>query len=360
MRLKSLKTEGFRNLKSSQLEFSRGVNLVLGNNGAGKTSLLESIYYSVHGKSFKSGKSQAIVSNQRDNFLIRAKYDSLNADASKSLSLGVTFSGQGRKLSVNEQAQRTFSSVVSKVPMLYIGADSHFAWQASSKQRRSHLDWGVFHVEHCFLAAWREYNSMLAQYNSALKSRLPENQLEGWRERLAFTGEKVSELRFEHICRINSQFSTLARDLGGLEGVTLDYNPGWNSSHPLFDCLLQTIERDRVIGHCSVGPHRCDVNFAQSNRVVKDELSQGQMKLLLYALKLAQADVLQDEATNNHLIYLVDDMPSELDASKQQKIMDLCCAGGNQVFVTAINKMIHVKHNATQFRIDEGLVSWLA
>jgi DNA replication and repair protein RecF len=286
--------------------------------------------------------------------LLRASFNFGLQSAEPIKQLGVSFDQNlGRKISYSGQKHHSFAAIASSVPVLYIGADSHFLWQSTSKQRRSHLDWGVFHVEHSFLAAWREFNTLLAQYNSGLKNNLPEHLLVGWREQLAIAGELVHTMRNNYLERLNPQFSTIAKDIGNLPDMILHYNPGWDVKLSLLESMQLSKYKDRSIGHCQVGAHRCDLHFARQQRIVKDELSQGQMKLLLYALKLAQAKILQ-QAVAKKVIYLIDDLPSELDIAKQQKIMDFCTEESNQVFVTAISQMIHVKHQAAQFNLQTG------
>ena len=356
MLLTDLEVSGFRNLELTKTtRFQSGLNLIIGENGAGKTSLLESIYYLSHGKSFRTNKHALLLCNSASDFIIRASFATDSAaEGDHTSQFGVTYNlDAGRKISRDRQQQKSFASIAAEIPVLYIGADSHFAWQTSSKQRRSHLDWGVFHVEHSFLQAWRDFNSLLAQYNRGLKDNLPEAHLLRWREQLALSGEAITKMRSSYVDLLKPKFAAFAAEIGNMHNMSLLYKSGWDEHLSLFDSLELSKAKDRIVGYCHVGPQRSDLNFVQEERIVKDELSQGQMKLTLYALKLAQAGILQ-QVTNKQVLYLIDDMPSELDLSKQQKIIDLCSMANNQILLTAISKMIHVKHQASKFNLEAG------
>lgn len=338
MIVNSLQVKGFRNLSIADISFAAGLNLIIGENGSGKTSLLEALYYLGHGKSFRTHKQAALINNSVDSWLLCSKLSQpgINTGDYSSLTLGFTQQRDGaRKANIDEKPIKSISQLSEMLPMLYIGADSHFIWQTNTRARRNQLDWGVFHVEHSFISSWRNYNRLLAHYNNALKARAADNYIKQWLEQLSEAGEKVNQFRQSYVDLLQPKFTALATELGQLNAMSLDYYCGWPAETNLRAALLDNLAKDRMLGYAQYGAQRADLNYLHNGCAVKDQLSQGQSKLATYALRLAQASVLNANSTRK-VIYLLDDMPSELDSAKQQQILKLCQQMSNQVFMTAI------------------------
>jgi DNA replication and repair protein RecF len=206
--------------------------------------------------------------------------------------------------------------------------------------RRQYLDWGVFHVEPAFFPAWQLFQRHLKQRNRLLRhDKIGSAELSAWTVKLADCGDAVARLRAEYVEAMLPFFqavvSALLPELA--ETLNVRYAQGWDSSLSFAEALEQSYEGDRQQGYTRVGPQRADLKILTNGQNASEILSRGQQKLVVCALKLAQGQLLSERDGSGEFMYLVDDLPSELDKAHSRYVCKSLSSLAAQVFITAVD-----------------------
>ncbi len=333
-----LSITGLRNLAQVELYPSPGINLVFGPNGAGKTSLLEALYMLGVGKSFRNHQIRPVITDG-------AQKLTLFAETSEGDSLGVERNPQGSpEIRLNGKPAANLADLSYALPVQLINTDTLNILEGAPQERRRFLDWGVFHVEHGFLQAWKRARLALRQRNALLKQGAPHREIEPWSLSLAQAGNDVEVYRASYMEMLSVQFHALIAGVQGLptgqdgaNSITLDYRCGWNQALGLDVQLKESLDKDRRQGFTSAGPHRADIIFRSAGKELASIYSRGQLKLVVCLLKIAQAKLLFTE-TGKRGVFLVDDLPAELDASNRGFVCRQLKLLGAQTFMTSIDQ----------------------
>lgn len=338
MAISQLQITGVRNLQPVTLHTSPRINILYGDNGSGKTSVLEAIHLLAMARSFRSTRLQPMIQYEQNNCTVFAQID--HTDGSQS-NLGVSRDRQSElRIRIDGQNARSTAQLAQLLPLQLINPDSFRLLEGAPKMRRQFLDWGVFHVEHQFISAWQRLQTSLRQRNSCLRHGImDESIIAAWDRELCIASNEIDQLRRAYITKLKPVFEETLAKLLELPGLTLSYFRGWDKNSELQDVLNRNLIRDRALGYTQVGPQRADlrVRIAKNNAV--DILSRGQQKLVICALRIAQGYLLS-QARRNECIYLVDDLPSELDQQHRKALCQLLDKLECQVFVTCVDKQL--------------------
>jgi len=333
VRLTRLGVRNFRNLAELELEPVGGFNLVLGENGAGKTSLLEAIHVLGRGRPFRPARLQQLLREETSEFQLTATV----RNASGEHRLGMRRSAVESAIRLSGQPVRTAGDLARVLPVVVFEPHSHELVEGGPEGRRRYLDWGVFHVEPGFLEAWRRYRKSLRQRNAALR-RGDARLAASWVSDLAGAGAALSAMRTRYVARlvpaVSSAITELAPELGSL---AVSYKQGWAPDRSLEDALRTSAERDALAGHTSVGPHRADLRLTVEGRVAAKRLSRGQEKLAALALCLSQARLFREDSGGGPVV-LLDDLPSELDRRHLERAVEAVAALETQCFFSAVGQ----------------------
>jgi len=200
----------------------------------------------------------------------------------------------------------------------------------------------------------------LKQRNQLLRhARIDEESLALWSKELAPLNEMITEQRKDYLIQLERYISPLVQALKGLGEVTLEYNQGWQEGASLIDVFSADRDRDIAVGTTSHGAQRADIKLMVDGELAADSLSRGQSKLLVYALKLAQAAHFK-AVTGNSCVFLLDDLPAELDADNCRDVLDYLNSLGCQYFVTGVDKEDFegvAKEGAKLFHVEHGVIS---
>lgn len=363
--LSRLTGSAIRNLQPFSLEPGAGFNLIYGENGSGKTSLLEAISLLSIGRSFRTHQQRPLIQEGQREAVV-------HGDTAIGTSLGIRKSLREAVLvKINGQRVSGVADLARELPVQVLHADSFALLEAGPGVRRAFLDWGVFHVKPSFMEAWRRARRALVNRNALLKQNATALELEPWSRELAQQAEHIDVLRRDYLAAFAA---VLASGVGpGLESVlggaiALDYASGWSGEGGLLHQLLQHVERERKVGHTLFGPHRAEIRLLLDGKDCAPTLSRGQTKLLVSGLKVAQAEHLHLE-TGVSSVFLVDDLPAELDKGNQARVVDMLASLQTQIFLTAVESnvrvllpraavpetgLFHVKHGKIQ-QLDPGL-----
>lgn len=334
MFIELLRVAGVRCVAQAELELSAGLNLVLGANGAGKTSLLEATYLISHGHSFRAGSRETLIGRGADGLQVFARVRHDEGGLVQRLGLerrAGTWSGR-----LDDRSLERLTDLFRACAVCCFEPGSHELVAGPAEERRAFLDWGVFHVEPEFLGQWRRYQGALKQRNALLKQGGPSRMLDTWDHELAEAGEPLTSRRQHYLERLQQRTVALAASLAPQLGIHgLDLSPGWRRHElPLADALLLARERDRQAGYTSVGPHRADWSVDFHSIPGRDALSRGQAKLTALACLLAQAEDYAEQRGEWPVIAL-DDLASELDRTHQARVLERLLNGPAQIFITA-------------------------
>ncbi|QDO99873.1 DNA replication/repair protein RecF [Thalassotalea sp. PS06] len=357
MSIKKLYVENFRNLSIQNSEFEPALNFVLGDNGSGKSSLLESIFFLGHGKSFRTTKLENLVNSDADNFTVSIKDD-------RDSQLGVSRYRDGKcTIKVNGAPEHRLSELAKHIAVQIITPETFKLFFGGPKERRRFVDLGMFHVEHMFVELWREFRRVLLQRNACLKNGVRGQQYDYWTQLFVEQSETLAQMRQSYIEQLNNELQIwlkiLLPELS--EGIALHYSKGWSDKYQLADLLVDAEDKERQYGYSSYGAQKFDVKFHYQRMSIEQVLSRGQQKMFLMALTVAQATLIFNQQQVRPII-LIDDIGAELDIGSRQRlaaaIEELQC----QVFITAIEKSalepIFPKHNKYKmFHVKHGIIS---
>jgi DNA replication and repair protein RecF len=348
-----LQIDRLRNIEHSKLEFSPNYNFIYGQNGSGKTSLLEALYILGHGKSFRGSRTQSLIQRGQDSFVL---YGEALLDDQAAYNIGVEKNSYRTRIKINGQRQENASELASFFPIILVNPDSYDLVEEGPGIRRQFLDWGLFHVEQSFHERWYIFNRCLKQRNAVLKSGDPETICRSWDTLLIESGNQITKCRKQYLGELTPWFEKLLTFLNYPYRVALQFSQGWEESVDYAAALNQNFQRDCILRHTSIGPQRADILLKVNNQEAAEVLSRGQEKLLVAILRLAQGLLLK-EKTGKQSIYLLDDLASELDHQRRAQLYSLLDKFIQaQIFITATeneflpdsarpqSKLFHVEH----------------
>ncbi|MGQ0286822.1 DNA replication/repair protein RecF [Pasteurellaceae bacterium 22721_9_1] len=335
MAISRLIVENFRNLTAVDLELDCGFNFLIGNNGSGKTSLLEAIYYLGHGRSFKSNVTTRIIRYEQPHFTLHGRIQEQQHQWSVGLQ---KLRKEGNTIvKINGEDGSKISDLAHLLPMQLITPEGLNLLNGGPSFRRAFLDWGLFHHQTAFYSAWSNLNRLLRQRNAALQQNYRYDILSIWDKELAVLAHQVSQWRQHYAEELRPEIEkTCQLFLPELE-IQVSFHQGWEKDTDYASLLKENFERDRQIGYTVSGPQKADFRFKANGLPAEDVLSRGQLKLLMCALRLAQGEHLMKQK-NRHCIFLIDDFASELDEIKRGLLAERLQHSQSQVFVTAITK----------------------
>jgi DNA replication and repair protein RecF len=354
VRVTDLRVDGLRNLRSVRCLPGPGFNLVLGGNGAGKTSLVEALHVLSHGRSFRTGQIDTVVGRDLDAFELYVELDRAPAQSS----LGMRRDGAGWTLRQDGQTVPTLVEFVRAVAVVTTEPESHLVVTGPAEGRRRFLDWLLFHVEPEFLGSWRRYLRALRQRNAALRVSESDAAVAAWEGELAVHGEQIDRQRRASLAQlvpdIQAMLTLLLPDLGACQAR---YRQGWPKDMSLAEALADGRSSDRERGFSQRGPHRSDWRLEFSCGVAQGQLSRGQAKLAAMACLLGQASDYR-RRQGRWPILVCDDLAAELDSERQGRLLDWLAATGGQVFITATEPgpgwAERVPADTRRFHVEQG------
>lgn len=355
--LDSLKIEGFRNLKPVTLHFSSGINLFVGENAVGKTSLLESMYILGRGRSFRTRFLDQVIQTDKDYFQLVGQ---VHHHQQSLIPVGVRRANKKLTARINREPVKRLSDIAILFPIQWVGGNIHRLIEEGPAVRRNFMDWGLFHVKPDYSASWKRYYQILKQRNAALRKRLPVRQVQVWDAELVTTGVVLSEMREQYIHDLDLAISGISKILEGLPGrLSVHLRTGWRANTEFSDELEASVARDLESGFTRAGPHRADMVLLMDEEPLGKSLSRGQQKLAVICLQVAQAQLLK-QSQQRISLFLLDDLGSELDIENQARVVRLLASMDAQVFITALEIPEYLTaqvEKTKQFHVKHGVVS---
>lgn len=365
MFLNKLHLTNFRNYRDQKIDFHTGTNILFGNNGQGKTNIIESLYYLALTKSFKTNNDLNLILSSETFFRIQGDF---TTEQGKKMISAIAFSAaDGKRLNYNNQRIQKFSEYIGSIPMVLLAPSDLDITQAGPHQRRKFLDIMLSQASKIYLHHLLQYRRSLKQRNLLLQQpKLDEHLLQSWEDALVQQGTILIEKRIEAIEKLDDLVKDYyMRMSGGTEKVKLVYQ----STFPIKEqekipesfhsALRQNFSKDQQNQTTSIGPHRDEVLLLINGKSLKAIGSQGEHKTFIIALKMAEYHYLQSVQKNLPLL-LFDDIFGELDAGRIGNMINSLSQTG-QVFITTTSpnffgKLNGWKRQTAFYQIEQGTV----
>lgn len=350
MLIETLQLENFRNLSQVRIEAHPRLNVLFGANGAGKTSVLESVVVLSRGRSFRTTQANELIGPDKPSFLVFARTQN---QATIPHRLGLERTGRHWRARRDGEELMQLSQLTRELPLVLIEPNSHLLVSGPPETRRRFLDWGMFHVEHEFLNVWRRYSRALKQRNSALRAGRVD-MLDGLDEVLVRESGRLTRLRQTHAEAVAKAVEVMMTLLSaGLSPVTLEYQAGW-AGESYEEALRHGREKDLERGMTGSGPHRADLKMVQGGVAARAVLSRGEQKILSSALLLSQARILA--GTGEKPLLLLDDLASEFDQNHFESVLEQALGNRGQVWLTGTRE-VELPRGHKVFHVERGDVA---
>lgn len=328
MSLKDLQIHNVRNIPQARIALHPRFNVFFGANGSGKTSLLEAIYILGTGHSFCTREIVTLVRHNESALTVFAR-----TFADESISIQKSISSPTH-VKLNQQPCQRSSDLAHFLPCQAFYQDIFQIIDEGPSTRRSLLDWGLFHVKQSYLAIWKDYRRVIKQRNALLRQKADIKQCTPWNNMLVELAHELDAMRVDYFRDWSEAFQLFVSQLTDLP-CSIHYYKGWDkkaSGKDLATILVEQFASDSQAHYTHSGAHQADIFFDAGPLKAKQSLSRGQQKIILIALKLAQAHLLQKPC-----VYLFDDIAAELDAAHLQRFVECLEHVKGQFFLTAID-----------------------
>lgn len=338
MILNKISIINFKNIGEATLLMSPKINCFIGNNGVGKTNILDSIYYLSFCRSYFNSVDSQNIRHGEEFFVLDGSYSDDNGNA-MNVYCGMK-RGAKKHFKRDKKEYKKLSQHIGLIPLIFITPNDVSLIDGGSEERRRFMDVVISQYDHSYIEALSAYNTALVQRNSLLKVERPdETLLDIWESEMARYGEIVYNKRDNFIKEFIPVFqSVYDRISGNKERVSLHY-----VSHAqrgaLLDVIRNSRSKDCILGYSLHGVHRDDLNMMLGDYQMKREGSQGQNKTFVLALKLSQFDFLRRTVSNTTPLLLLDDIFDKLDADRVERIIGLVSGEiYGQIFITDTNR----------------------
>jgi DNA replication and repair protein RecF len=324
MILKSLSLVNYKNFESQSFNFNEKINCFVGNNGVGKTTVLDAIYHLSFGKSYFNPVATQNIKHNEGFFVVNGAYEKEGKEENIVVSLK---RGQKKMIKRNGKPYEKFSEHIGFLPLVIISPADRDLIVEGSSTRRKFIDSVISQSDKTYLTQLINYNKVLAQRNALLKyfalnHTFNKDTLEVYNEQLSEYGSLIFKKRDAFLETFIPIFKSRYKAISnGNETVNLVYESHLTSS-TLNALLKETINKDKALQHTSVGIHKDDLVFNIDTYPVKKFGSQGQQKSFLIALKLAQFDFIKAQSGVNPIL-LLDDIFDKLDEQRVTQIIKL-------------------------------------
>ena len=336
MYLKKLVLINFKNIAQAEITLSERLNCFVGDNGAGKTNVLDAVYYLSMSKSALTMTDGQSVRHGEDFFVVEGTYA---GDSGSNDTVNCSFLRRsGKVLKLNGKEYDRMADHVGRFPVVMVSPQDRVLITDAAEERRRYLNAFLSQLDRDYLASLMRYKAVLAERNRFLKSSSDEQMLQIYDMQLADHAARIYERRRDIIERLRPLVAEFYRQLSGdREQVEIEYRSELASAS-MGELLLASRERDIVNGFTTSGVHRDDMSLRIGGYPLRKYGSQGQQKSFLMSLKLAQYRILAEVCGERPLL-LLDDLFDKLDTSRVENLLSLVAGDGfGQIFITDCNR----------------------
>lgn len=361
MQINFVEVRNFRNYYYEKFYLSNGINILLGDNAQGKTNLLEGIYFSCIGKSFKTKNEKDLIKTGSVNAKIIIDFEKNNGNNT----INIEFKDGQKFVKLNEINITKTSSMLGNLACVFFSPSELKLVKEAPEDRRRFLDIDISQLNLTYYNSLVKYNKILKERNKLLKSldseKVIDETLPIWDWQLARAASEIILFRLEFIEKLEKYSKIEHNNLsGGKEDLVLEYsscdNFNGKTQSEIEDMLVKKLtgshEKDIKLKYTTVGPHRDDIKIFLNGMEVKSFGSQGQQRTSLLSIKLAELEIFK-EKFDEYPILLLDDVFSELDENRKQRLFDR--VKNIQTIITT-TKFDMLNDNANIIKIENGKI----
>lgn len=358
MSIKKIVMISFRNHNHIELEFGSGINVIWGENGSGKTSILEAIYLLAIGRSFRTRRLLEIISDEKEQMAVTGSF--YDGTREQTITFNQTRTGH-RKIKINGTPATGIREIIGKNPVVLLSPEEQNITKGGPGDRRTYFDKLFSMISRQYLNILSDYTRTLKQRNALLRQeqKMPAGtEFTVWNEELSRLGVQLWKKREEIMSSFQAELGHVSKKYTSLEikietvvsSKTLDQN--------FFISELKKREnRDKILGWTTIGPHRDEMSFLFNQRPLREFGSQGEHKIALVFIKLAELQLIQKEKKQTPTL-LLDDLFAKLDIKRSEAIFDLL-SGKAQTMITNTDLLniekrgIHLTENDKTFCLTQ-------
>ena len=366
MILEKLSLINYKNIREATLDLSPKINCMIGHNGAGKTNILDAVYFLSFCHSASNPIDSQVIRHDEEFLFIEGSYQSpfLPPPSSTIVSCGMK-RGTKKHFRRDKKEYRRLSEHIGLIPLVMVSPADTLLIDGGSEERRRLMDMVISQYDRPYMECVSRYNKALLQRNTMLKQEEePDPEILGlWEEQMAIEGERIYQRRDAFVRELTPIFQHYYERISDCrEQVAITYESHCQRG-PLLDVIRRDRQKDRIMGYSLHGIHRDDLLFTLGGHPIRREGSQGQHKTFVVALKLAQFDFLKRTNGGNTPILLLDDIFDKLDANRVEQIVTLVAGEEfGQIFITDTNRshldqiLSATSHDYKIFHIENGEV----
>jgi DNA replication and repair protein RecF len=362
LHVKKINLIGFRNLKEQVVELADGLNLLVGNNGQGKTNFLEAVYLMATLRSFKSSSVRDVIRFGED----EAEVSGEIASREVPVKLRVRLKGSVRKLWVGQRSIHSAREFLGRLRVVAFTPDDLAMIKGGPSLRRKFLDRAAFLFDSQHLARVKNFNHALKSRNRLLKERKRADRdlIDSFSQAMAEDGARVSKTRLEVLRRLRGETERIVEEMiPEMSAVSVSFEPGWyigadGSKDSLLEQIRSNLEQDLRRGQTCLGPQQDDFEISMGQNSARRFASQGQQRTVAVALLLAVVrEVVADGGARP--VILLDDVSSELDAARRKILFEQVVDLGGQVLITTTDEGMVAdlrERKIWKFIVDDGRI----
>ena len=366
MILNRLSILNYKNIVDADLSFSPNINCFVGRNGAGKTNVLDAIYFLSFCHSATTAQDSTVLRHGQEFMVIDGEYEDDSLTAPLHIYCGMK-RGMKKHFKRDKKEYKRLSEHIGLIPIVNVSPADTMLIGGGSEERRRLMDVVIAQTDTTYIETLNRYNKALQQRNAMLKQDdgMPDMDLMGlWEEQMAREGEAIYARRAAFIEKLMPHFELFYKKMSGSsEEVALSYTSHCQRG-PLLDVIRRDRSKDMAVGYSLHGIHRDDLEMTLGGHPMRREGSQGQQKTYVVALKLAQFDFLCHNGSATTPLLLLDDIFDKLDAGRVEQIVELVAGEQfGQIFITDTNrehldKILMQSHfDYRLFHVQDGAVS---
>ena len=336
--LEKLVISDYRNIQLQELEFSPNVNCISGNNGEGKTNLLDAIYYMSMTKSAFAASDRFNLRHGTEEFSLAGTYRMENGLSSR-FALKMTSKGE-KKVRRDDKPYQKISEHVGVLPVVMVSPADVSMVSESGEERRRFVNSVLSQMDREYMSAMQQYNRLLLQRNTMLKDSEPDRSLmEVIDMRMSVLSEPIYKARKSFVEQLKPIVAEYYKTLSGdSEQVDIEYDSELSKAG-LDQLLSASFDRDRIMKHTTTGVHRDDFAFRMNGHPIRRFGSQGQQKSFLVSLKFAQYEIMKKNYGFAPIL-LLDDVFDKLDMGRISNLLQMVASNDfGQIFITDSNKV---------------------
>lgn len=350
MWIKNIKIKNFRNYNYQEIDFNKNINIIYGKNAQGKTNIIEAIFLSSFGKSFRTNKEKELINFNEQECVINTLFEKTDRDGKVEINIK-----NKKNILINDIKIKKLSELLGNINVVIFTPDDINILKGDPQNRRKFLNVMISQLKPKYMYIYNLYLKTLEERNTYLKNNNKQDYLEIYDEKLAEYGFEIYKYRKEFLEKIKEKIKIIHKNItNNNEEIEIEYISDCTDKNKYLEILKERKKLDLIKGFTTKGIHRDDFNIKINGLSVKSYGSQGQNRTAVLSLKLSELQVIYDEIGENPIL-LLDDFMSELDKNRREKFLENI--KDTQVIITCTDKFELENVEYKLFNVENGKVT---